>query len=99
MVYIPDKRCPICNEVISNPICPECLNREIRDWLLDKDIELFGEEAQIGSTQCIICRKEFNICPSCYTSEIYDIIKKKYAYLEKEFKQYFNFQLRVRQEE
>ena len=94
MEQIPDKRCLVCNEVISNPICPECINKEIRDWLVEKKIELIENNTGLGSTKCIICGKPTAICPSCYTSEIYSIVRKKYPNLEKQFKTYFNFELR-----
>ena len=94
MEHTPDKRCLICNEVISNPICPECINKEIRDWLVDKEIDLISNTNEIGSTKCVICGKNIGICPSCYTSEIYDIIKKKYPSLQQQFKTFFNYELR-----
>lgn len=92
--HIPDKRCLVCNEVISNPICPNCINKEIKDWLAERKIELIDDNNGIGSTKCIICGNSMDICPSCYTNDIYDIIKKKHPSLKHEFKNYFNFELR-----
>jgi hypothetical protein len=94
MKHIPDKRCLICDEVISNPICTDCINAEIKDWLLEREIELIEDNNVIGSTICCICGKNIDICPSCYTNDLYSMIKTKYPHLQEQFKTYFNFELK-----
>jgi hypothetical protein len=91
--HIPDKRCLICDEVISNPICPDCINKEVRDFLAEQEMELYEDQSEYGSTRCIICGKNMSVCPSCYTNELYGIIKNLHPSLEDDFKTFFNFEL------
>ena len=89
-----DKRCIICDEVISNPICPACINKELRDWLMDIKLDLIESNSVTATTQCVICGNDMSICPSCYTSEIYEMLREKDPKIKHEFRTFFNFQLR-----
>ncbi len=74
--------CSICKDPIWSFICPDCLSRDIQEWLpqrLSRDFREFNrsflhhfrniEEQPL--LYCIHCkeRKEANVCPFCYISE------------------------------
>ena len=54
--------CVVCNEVITNPICPDCLAERMQAWLaetnpkLAKDIRGYHLD---GDTKCIFCNKTY----------------------------------------
>jgi len=89
--------CVICNEAITNPICPECLAERMQDWLrqvnpdLAKDIRGYRLD---GHTKCIFCGKGMSICAHCFSLDIYDYLADKDLELAQEFAARFDFELR-----
>ena len=58
--------CTLCKEIITNPICPDCVQREIVAWLRDndasqidnaKDLALLFSTTAYNST-CIVCNRK-----------------------------------------
>ncbi|MBU0666773.1 MAG: hypothetical protein ABIC91_06550 [Nanoarchaeota archaeon] len=71
--------CKICQEAATNPICPDCIEKEIAAWLIEtrpdlvpglqrKTDELYDGS---GETKCIICNQNVGVCSYCYTKEIF----------------------------
>lgn len=94
-----------CGEAIINPICPFCLEKEIEVWLnkksqkeliisiKNKTNNLFKAVKNENNLKCILCSKELDTCPYCYTEFIYELLKKIKPELVEEFITYFNYDL------
>jgi|SRR3989344_5155786 len=95
-----DEGCVLCGEVITNPICINCLEKEIEYWLMDKkprtismirySTKNFNSYAH-DVTNCVICGNNMNVCPHCYVKEISSMIKSNR--LMKEFLVQFNYDM------
>ena len=99
--------CIICKEVITNPICLECINHEIKGWLGennpklitlvdDKTRNICDEYEYINSynqMNCVICRNSMSICYECYLKEISNALKPKGVKIFDRFNRMFNFNL------
>lgn len=93
--------CIECEEAITNPVCPECLEREVSAWLRDKDPqaaqELMGMTRpgrhSYSNTGCIICKQEMTLCAHCHCKNIMNWLQGKNEALMEEFKRVFNFEL------
>ncbi|HHE36856.1 MAG TPA: hypothetical protein ENL16_03525 [Candidatus Woesearchaeota archaeon] len=99
--------CEVCEEVITQPVCPACLEREMIEWLVQKEkdedkaglidfikkttISLRGHG--YAQTKCVICGKNMRVCAHCYCKEILDYINKEYPELEEEFITHFDFNI------
>ncbi len=95
-----DEVCVICAEVITNPICVDCLEREMEHWLMDKKpklVSLIRDTTKSFKsythyvTTCIICGNNMNVCVHCYAKEISEFIGSNR--LTKEFLTQFNYNL------
>ncbi len=96
--------CVLCEQQITNPICPERLESQMKTWLLETKPELIEEleeESRVFSKcadsedVCIITKRHMNVCVYCYTEHIFNWLKQTNADKEtlSEFMQYFNFDL------
>jgi len=89
--------CPICNEAITNPICVDCLEKELNHWRLSirkipmRLKKIYMAFPKIG--KCIICGKETSVCAHCYAEDALKIIKEDEPELEEEFLTHFNYDL------
>ncbi|MBI5066523.1 hypothetical protein HZA97_09925 [Candidatus Woesearchaeota archaeon] len=90
--------CNICNEAITNPVCSECLQLEIAQWLSDfqagepeevKAVTQLFEHFSTG-VNCIVCKKELNVCAHCYCEEAKNFVPKNHS---EQFKRTFDFEL------
>jgi len=99
----PESRCVVCDEAITNPICQECIGKEIQYWVFDRDPSLtwlfenkgnFRTESYEEGTICIFCGRKMNMCAHCFCSDILELIKDKNTEIGKEFEEHFNFELR-----
>ncbi len=92
-----EARCIQCDEPITNPICPDCLAKQMRAWLseiapsLSKEISGFGMDGEIA---CIFCGNSMSICAHCFSKDIYEQLKEKDAKIAREFMSRFDFDLR-----
>lgn len=93
-------QCKQCKEAVTNPVCPECLERQIEDWLLRRRPEIVSELkektdkhvfVESGKTKCIICDKRMDICSYCYTEDLFHWLKEVDTSLLSEFLTYFDF--------
>ncbi|MBC8494695.1 hypothetical protein H8D36_00915 [archaeon] len=91
--------CLICEEVITNPVCTECLQKEMETWLYEtrpdlmeelqnRSFELFFDR---GNTNCLVCKTEMSICPYCFTDHIRSWVIEKCPELLDKFNIFFNF--------
>lgn len=93
--------CGACDDAITNPICPECLERQIVAWLSTRAPE--HAEAVKGTKDifdgfsspvtCIICGENMNVCPHCFVREVYHLLGARDRELGEEFRQHFNYDL------
>ena len=98
---VPDaqKQCIQCQEGITNPICPECLAREIAIWrpelktVISKPFtdDTYSAEDYVN---CLFCGREMSICAHCYTKEAYESVLFWYPEYAEEFIDTFNYGLR-----
>lgn len=101
-----EQKCVICDEAITNPVCPECLEKEILYWISEKKPSLMPILQNIGNsvkeyshenTSCAICGSNMNVCPHCYCFEIYSwLIENEYKELGHEFLEQFDYELKYR---
>jgi len=85
--------CIICNKTITNPVCLDCINHEVRDWLRDKgyELDLIEKEIYYSHIKCILCNKKMDICPHCYSKDVGLVIKEKFPKLMEEFGEVFRY--------
>lgn len=97
-------RCPDCGEVITNPICEECLLEEINSWLgysgkkLTIDLNIFHDTNNYFNdliadskehTKCIICGKPIIHCNFCTLTLFKEQIKMQDLNLLDSFRDHF----------
>ncbi|MFH1591861.1 MAG: hypothetical protein ABIB47_00635 [Candidatus Woesearchaeota archaeon] len=91
-----------CAEAIEKPVCRDCIEDEIEEWLKRRNArlltglrrktkEFFAEIPDAEDGVCIICKNPINGCPHCYINYIQDWIGKKSPDLVPSFKLFFNF--------
>ncbi len=95
--------CVECDEPITNPVCPECLEQSVKSWLvgvrpqLIKRLEGAAKDAGYaqGFTRCVRCHKEMSVCPHCFSNSVLEFIRaEKTPELEEEFIIFFDYDLR-----
>jgi hypothetical protein len=77
--------CRICKDPVWSYICPECLAKDIRNWLPQRlrarfaafsqaFVEHFSGHGQNPRINCIKCgaRSPANVCPFCYVTEMHE---------------------------
>jgi hypothetical protein len=93
--------CVMCEEPITNPICPACLQEGVRQWLLEQRQGQLAAEvraltsvifANHGDVFCIKCDSAMALCAYCYTKEVFNVIKD-HQHLVKQYLAYFNYDL------
>lgn len=93
----PLNQCVECDEVITNPICTECLAERMRlvvgehDALLAQQIQ--GIEIE-GGTDCLFCGKSMALCAHCFSRETYEFLQENNPSLAAEFASRFDFDVR-----
>ncbi len=97
-----ENTCIACQEAVTNPICQECLEKEIEFWLKRHKPRLISELRRktrefivmtdySSNINCIFCKKNFNACAYCYTEFIQEWLAKKTPSLIPNFRTFFNF--------
>ena len=98
--------CEICNEPITNPICPVCLSAEIDIWStnypnlrrelvprLKRYLRKLQQQTK-EAVQCIKCNENrISICSYCFIKEVLDELDELETsrIIKKEFLQFFNY--------
>ena len=91
--------CTVCADIITNPICPECLTFRVFSWLneinpqLAKEIKNLNIKVEEG-TPCIFCGQKMNICAHCFCYDIYEFLAEHSQKLAQEFASRFDFEIR-----
>jgi|GEM_PF-2359985 len=94
-------QCVMCDESITNPICPACLQEGVQQWLMEQRQYALAEEvrdltrgvfANNGDTFCIKCDSLMGLCAYCYTKEVFNVVKRC-PRLINQYLVYFNFDL------
>lgn len=93
----PFNQCMECDEIITNPICTECLAdrmklvvREYNEGLAEKISGLAVE----GNTPCLFCGKMIALCAHCFAKDVYEMIHENNPEIAIEFAGRFDFDLR-----
>ena len=94
-------QCTLCDEAVTNPICVDCLSREMEAWFNETKPSLVNEMKDIASLylgmeplhSCIICGKEMTVCRHCFTKEIFEGLIKGNKNMEEDFIRQFNYEL------
>lgn len=94
--------CIACQESITNPVCQDCLESEVEEWLnirnprlilglrkQNKDFKTITEFT--NNVPCLFCKNKINACAYCYTQFIEGWLRKKHPRLVQEFKLFFDF--------
>lgn len=81
--------CLSCGEVITHPLCQECIARSFFSWISMDHREqrsilrnlpkfrMFDGVMGLSYPRCISCwKKRVYVCPYCFTSHLYKIIKE-----------------------
>ena len=90
-------RCVECDEIITNPMCSDCLASQMRTMVQEYRPELArkirGFKVE-GETCCILCGKNMGLCAHCFSEDIYEFLWDKDKLVAKEFLNRFDFDLR-----
>ena len=93
----PYHNCIVCQEIITNPLCSNCLGDQMRVMLGERDKELADAiitSSVEGDINCIKCSNPMGLCAHCFCRDVYDYLDEKKHPLAKEFMARFDFDLR-----
>ncbi|MFH1399379.1 MAG: hypothetical protein ABIG95_04685 [Candidatus Woesearchaeota archaeon] len=91
--------CLVCGESITNPICTECLGKEIVDWAANTDpalvpyIRLLARNIprEENETKCIVCGNRIDTCNYCFLNEVLQFIRHNSPELTNSFLEHFSY--------
>jgi hypothetical protein len=89
--------CIECDQVITNPICPDCLSTRMKVMVAHHDKDLADQITGFkmdGDTHCLFCGQNMGLCAHCFSRETYNFIKEKKPEIANEFISRFDFDLR-----
>ncbi len=92
--------CVVCDEVITQPLCPSCIKEEVATWLAERlperddllpRLEELTDEVLLagGATVCIKCGSRMSLCTRCYTNHLLEWFSKALPELVEEYKFHF----------
>lgn len=98
------QECVLCEEYITNPLCPECICAQVTDWLREFKPELVSglvletSKMSLGlfnENSCIKCSGFMDVCTYCYTKHILEWLKTQKVTETRmsEFITFFHFDL------
>lgn len=95
-----DAVCMVCEQAITNPICPHCFERQLVQWALVEDPELVPliknivDATPLGNevTYCIICGRKMHVCTFCMAEEFVELLKMERPELVESFAQNFGLE-------
>lgn len=93
----PFNRCMECDEIITNPICANCLAAKMRIVVGEQRPDLVQDITGFvvdGETACISCGEKMGLCAHCFSRGVYEFLSTKDQKLAKEFMGRFDFELR-----
>ncbi|MBI4448693.1 hypothetical protein HY641_01545 [Candidatus Woesearchaeota archaeon] len=95
--------CQVCDEGVTNPICPGCLEQESTQFLLDHKptlIPLLRARSKIFNVPmdavsiCVSCGDAIKVCPHCYCKEIALWLYEDHPNIARQFVTTFNYELK-----
>ncbi len=91
--------CIECDEVMTEPMCPNCLQQRMQMMVSEYDGEIAEllQPSALEATEgiiCLFCRKTMNRCAHCVSKDIYLFLEEKNPELADEFMGRFDFDLR-----
>ncbi len=93
----PFNQCVECDEVITNPLCSECLAENMR-LVVEEHDPFLAEKIQgiaiEGDTTCIRCGNRMALCAHCFSMETYEFLQEQNEGLAAEFASRFDFDVR-----
>lgn len=96
------QKCVVCDEGITNPICPECLNKEMQVWFFENKPGMMGPLKDIIESfrsythfegKCAICSQNMNVCSHCFSKEVYDKLLDEDELLAGQFLTSFDYEI------
>lgn len=97
-------KCAVCGEAITNPICPECLQNEIEQWIdgfkpsAAKRIKGYSwgfDTYRHDTVKCVVCGNNMSICAHCFCKDVFELVEKELGELAEDFLYSFNFDLLI----
>ena len=98
--------CLVCGDVITNPICTECLEEGIVDWLAIKNPTLIpqvkllaeiSEPREENLTTCIFCGKKIDTCMYCFIQDVLEVLQHNCPELVDGFLEHFSYEAEYKQ--
>jgi len=89
--------CVDCDDVITNPVCSECLAVKMQVMVGEYDKELAASISGFhleGSSTCLFCSKSMALCAHCFSKDVYEQIHDSNPLIAEEFVRQFDFNLR-----
>ncbi len=86
-----------CDEIITNPVCTECLADRMKIVVREYDEELAEKISGLatgGNTSCLFCGKMTVLCAHCFSRDVYEMINENNPKIAAEFISRFDFDLR-----
>lgn len=97
MNHAPFNRCVECEDIITNPVCSDCLSINMRVMVQEYApvlaAQIHGADID-GDTNCIKCGKGMGLCAHCFSKDIHEFLQEHNVVLAKEFANRFDFDLR-----
>ena len=98
------QECVLCEEYITNPLCPDCIADQVSTWLREVKPELVEELRKetkkltlsiFNENKCIKCKGFMDICTYCYTEHVFYWLKSQETQSDatNEFVKFFHFDL------
>ncbi len=89
--------CAECDEIITNPICTECLADRMR-LVVGENNPALAQQIQgfplDGGINCLRCGKSMAICAHCFSKDIYEFLREENSPIAPEFASRFDFDIR-----
>jgi hypothetical protein len=91
--------CVVCEETVTQPVCPNCLEKHIAQKLYEtkpkmvSDLKRKTEEIYFegGDVTCVLCHTPISICSHCYSEHIKNWLQNLNEFGEEELNSFFNF--------
>jgi len=79
-----------------------CLEEEMTSWIADFDSSLVKDvrntdifpRDNVIDVNCILCGRKMDVCPHCYSKDVYMGLRNKNKILADTFVENFNFELK-----
>ena len=95
MTITPFNRCVECSHIITNPLCPSCLAKNMKMIIGNTYPGLTTEiiSANIeGNIRCTSCNQRTDLCTNCFSKDIYKYLIERNPAAAKEFRNRFEFE-------